>query len=458
LTAARPLPPGPKGHWLTGHLPDFRRGSLEFITQVAREYGDFVPVRLGRRRLVLVSDPDAIEEVLVPHSRDFIKHFGLQLTRQLLGNGLLNSEGDFWLRQRRLAQPAFHRDRIRAYGQIMVGHALEMLDGWRDGQRRDLAAEMMALTMRIAAKTLFDADDPGEAEVIRQALAESSHLFNVRFASLIRFPLSWPTPRNLKMRRICDRLNAIIYRFIAERRAAGDTGKGDLLSLLLYARDVEGDGSGMTDRQLRDELMTLFLAGQETTALALSWSWYLLADHPAAFDRLAAELDEVLGGRAPTPDDYPRLKFAEAVVLESMRLYPPAALLGREAVRDLTIGGYRIPKGTTLFLCQWITHRDARWFDWPEEFVPERWLDGLAGRLHRYAYFPFGGGPRICIGNTFAMMEAVMVVAAVAQRYRFTRADGEPIAPLPSITLRLSRPLDVTLHQRAPIPVPLPVN
>jgi cytochrome P450 len=412
------LPPGPKARWITGHLSDFRAGPLEFLARCAREHGDFVPLRIGFRKVLLVSDPAAIEEVLLTKSRDFIKHFGLQMTRQLLGNGLLTSEGDFWLRQRRLAQPAFHRDRIHEYGRVMIDHTRQMLAGWRDGDRRDLVAEMMGLTLRIAAKTLFDADESGgDAAVVREQLGKSIRLFNARFSSLIRFPLGWPTPRNLKMRAVSQRLNEIIYKYIRRRREEGVTGRTDLLSLLLHARDVEGDGTGMTDAQLRDEVMTLFLAGQETTALALSWGWYLLCQHPAVEERLVAEVRDVLGDRPLTVD-------------------------------DVTVGGYPVAKGWTVFMSQSVVQRDPRWWDKPDEFRPERWLDGSTKNLPKYAYFPFGGGPRICIGNTFAMMETVIVLTEVARWFHFERTSNEPIPPLPSITVRPTKPLDVILHSR----------
>jgi cytochrome P450 len=449
MASATP-PRGPKARWLTGHLAAFRAGPFEFLDRCAREYGDFVPLRFGFRKVLLVSDPHAIEEVLLTKSRDFVKHFGLQMTRMLLGNGLLNSEGDFWLRQRRLAQPAFHRDRIQQYGRVMIDHTRQMLAGWRDGDRRDLVAEMMALTLRIAAKTLFDCDDPGDAAVVREQLARSVYLFNRRFASILRFPLSWPTPRNFRMRRITNRLNGIIYKYIDQRRREGVGDRHDLLSLLLHARDEAGDGTGMTDAQLRDEVMTLFLAGQETTALALSWTWYLLAGNPDAEGRLVAELGDVLGERPLTVEDVPRLKYAEAVILESMRLHPPAYILGREAVRDLEIAGRPVAKGVTVFMAQSIMHRDPRYWDKPEEFRPTRWLDGSTAHLPKGVYFPFGLGPRTCIGNAFAMMETVIVLAELARRFHFERTSTEPIPPLPSITVRLTKPLDVVLHARGP--------
>lgn len=446
--ASATLPAGPKGGLITGHLSNFRAGPLKFLDRCVREYGDFVPLRIGMKKILLVSDPDAIEEVLITKSREFIKHFGLQQTKQLLGNGLLNSEGEFWLRQRRLAQPAFHRDRIQQYGRDMIDHARRMLAGWKDGDRRDLVVEMMELTLKIAAKTLFDAEETGDAAVIRDQLAMSIRLFNERFISLIRMPLGWPTPRNLKMRAVTRRLDEIIRKYIERRRCEGVGDRHDLLSLLLHARDEAGDGTGMTDKQLRDEVMTLFLAGQETTALALSWTWYLLAEHPEVENKLIAELRDALGDRPLTVEDVPRLKYAEAVMFESMRLHPPAYILGREAIRDTTVGGHRVPKGWTVFMAQSVLHRDPRWWDQPNEFRPERWLDGSTKDLPKFAYFPFGGGPRVCIGNTFAMMETIVVLAEVARRFHFERTESAPLEPVPSITVRPSRPLTVVLHER----------
>jgi cytochrome P450 len=441
---------GPKAKLITGHLSNFRAGPIEFLDRCAREFGDFVPLRIGLKRLLLVSDPAAIEEVLITKSRDFIKHFGLKQTRQLLGDGLLNSEGEFWLRQRRLAQPAFHRDRIQQYGRAMIDHARRMLDSWHDGERRDLVVEMMDLTLKIAAKTLFDAEETGDSAVIRDQLALSIRLFNERFISMFRLPLGWPTPRNLKMRAVTRRLNEIIYKYIEQRRREGVGDRHDLLSLLLSARDEVGDGTGMSDAQLRDEVMTLFLAGQETTALALSWTWYLLAGHPEVEAKLVAELRDLLGDRPLTVEDVPRLKYTEAVMNESMRLHPPAYVLGREAIRDTTVGGHRVPKGWTVFMAQSVLQRDPRWWDQPEKFRPERWLDGSTKNLPKFAYFPFGGGPRVCIGNTFAMMETIVVLAEVARRFHFERTETAPLERVPSITVRPSRPLTVVLHARPP--------
>jgi cytochrome P450 len=441
-----PFPPGPKGRFFSGHLPELRRDRLAFVTRCAREYGDFVSLRVGRRQIVLVSDPDAIEYVLVTASRQFAKHFALRLNPLVLGNGLLSSEGDFWLRQRRLAQPAFHRQRIAAYGASMVEHTLRLLAGWQEGQRRDIFTEMMQLTLGIAAKTLFDADVDGQAAAVGDALRVAQDCFIARFNSLFHLPAGFPTPANLRLRRAVRQLDAIIYGFIRHRRQTGED-KGDLLSMLLHARD-EGDQSQMTDKQLRDEAMTLFLAGHETTALLLSWAWYLLARHPEAEARLAAEVRAVLGGRPPTVADLPHLPYTETIVAEVLRLYPPAYTIGREALRECRLGPYRIAAGTTLLMSQWVMHRDPRFFDRPEEFHPERWADGLAARLPRYAYFPFGGGPRRCIGDTFATMEAQLVLATLAQQYRFTLATDEAVRPRPTFTLRPDSNLPAVLRRR----------
>jgi cytochrome P450 len=440
------LPPGPKGTFLGGHLARFREGRLDFLTRCARDYGDFVSLRLGPRRVVLVSDPDAIEHVLVTAARQVIKHFALRFNPVVLGNGLLTSDGDFWLRQRRLAQPAFHRPRVAGYAAVMVEHTERLLADWRAGRECDVTADMSRLTLGIAAETLFGAD-AGDAGKVRAALEVAQQAFLRRFNRLVPVPWYVPTPANLRFLRAVRQLDDVVYGFIRRRRAA-DEGRGDLLSLLLHARD-EDDGGQMTDKQLRDEAMTLFLAGHETTALALAWTWYLLARHPQAEERLAAEAREVLGDRPATADDMPRLAFAVAVVQESMRLYPPAYLLGRETLGELELGGYRLPRGTTVFMSQWVVQRDPRWFDRPDEFVPERWLGGLAKRLPKFAYFPFGGGPRLCIGNTFAQMELVLVVATLARAYRFTLADAAPVEPLPTFTLRPARPIRAVLVPRS---------
>ena len=402
------------------------------MPNLQRDYGDIVTMRYYNFRVFFVSHPDYIEQVLVTDNRKFIKGRILRKNRQLFGNGLLTSEGDFWLRQRRLAQPAFHRARIASYADTMVKFASRIASEWSSGEERDIHAEMMRLTLSIVAKTLFDADVDREAKRVGQALEAIMHL-NSDFRKLILTPTWLPTPRKIRATIATAKLNRIVYRFIDERRAAG-TDNGDLLSMLLAARD--DDGSCMTNRQLRDESITIFLAGHETTANALSWTWMLLSQNPQVEATLHEELDRVLAGRAPTVEDLPDLRYTSHVVTESMRLYPPAWGMARIAIEDAEIAGYPIPKGCGVSLAQWVVHRDPRWFEAPLEFRPERWEGDLLKRIPRFAYFPFGGGPRQCIGNNFAVMEATLLLATLAQQFRISLMPGREIIPAASITLR----------------------
>jgi cytochrome P450 len=439
-------PPGPRGHFLWGNLRDVRSGRLEFLTRCVRDYGDVVAFRFGPRRLLLFNHPDLVEEVLITHSRDFIKHFALRLNPLVFGRGLLTSEGDFWLRQRRLIQPAFTRNRIAsAYVPAMVSATEAMLDNWKPGQTREILADMSQLTLRIATRTMFDAESSGDASEVGEVLQVLQENFLIRLNSLVPLPIWVPTPRNLRLRRVVRRLDRVLYGYIKQRRQAG-VHKTDLLSILLQARDE--DGSRMTDQQVRDEAMTLFLAGHETTALALSWTWYLLSQNPEAEERLLAEVDQVLGSRPPTADDLNRLSYTEKVALEGMRLYPPVHIIGREALRTCSIGGYRVPRGRTVIMSQWLLHRDPRFFDEPEKFRPERWTEEFQRQLPKFAYFPFGGGPRLCIGNTFAMMELVLVLASIARRFRFTLVPGHEVVPWPTFTLRPKNGILAVVRER----------
>lgn len=439
-------PPGPPGRLLVGNLPEFARDLLGFFTACARQYGDVASMRLGRRLAYLISSPALIETVLVTDHRHFVKHsFFWRHVDAIFGRGLLTSEGDFWLRQRRLMAPAFHHDRIQAYGQVMVDGAERMLAGWREGEIRDVHPDMMRLTLEIVAKALFDAEVTADVDEVGEALDTGLREVAARFRRPFGIPDWVPTPGNRRYRRAVARLEGVVYRIIAEHRARGDGG-GDLLSVLMRVRDDAG--RGMSERQLRDESITLLLAGHETTALALSWAWYLLGRHPHVDRALAAELERTLSGRPPSLGDLAALRYTEAVVLESMRLFPPAYAFGREAVADCELGGYPVPAGTTLFMSPWVMHRDPRFYDEPERFAPERWLDGLADRLPRFTYFPFGGGPRICIGNRFAMMESVLILATVARRFRLELAPGCAPTPFPTITLRPSGGVPMRLARR----------
>src|SRR5438105_127991 len=394
--------------------------------------GDIVGIRVVNFRNIFINHPDLIEEVLVGHPRRYIKGRVLQANRHVLGTGWLTSEGDFRLRQPRLVQPAFNRARINAYAETMVQYTQRMLENWRGGEERDVHREMMRLTLQIVAKTLFDADVARDAQDVGKSLELLLEL-GANFRRTLFVPHWVPTPTNLRIKREIAFIESILYRIIAERRASGrDT--GDLLSMLLRAQDE--DGSRMTDKQLRDETITLCLAGHETTASSLSWTWWLLAQNPVGEARLHAELDQVLGGRTPSLEDFPRLRYTANVITESMRLYPPAWGLARVAIEDHELGGYPVKKGMGVAMAQWVIHRDPRWYDAPEEFRPERWEGDFIKKIPRFAYFPFGGGPRLCIGNNFALMEATLILATVAQKYRLRLVPNHPVVPLASITLR----------------------
>jgi cytochrome P450 len=376
-----------------------------------------------------------------------MKSEGLQRAKRLLGEGLLTSEGEFHLRQRRLAQPAFHRQRIAGYAATMVEYADRACDQWRAGETRDVAREMMRLTLAIAGKTLFDANVEGEADEIGKALTTTFDLFNTLTLPFRQLLERLPLPASKRFLKARERLDATIYRIINERRASGED-RGDLLSMLIAARDEEGDGSGMTDEQLRDEAMTIFLAGHETTANALTWTWYLLSQHPEIEARFHAEVDEVLKGALPTAEDFPRLRYTEMVFAEVMRLYPPAWVIGRRALSDHQIEGYRIPARSILLISPFVTHHDARFYPDPFRFDPERWTPEARESRQKFSYFPFGGGPRLCIGESFAWMEGALVLATIAQRFRMRLAPGHPVEMRPLVTLRPKHGMRMILESR----------
>jgi cytochrome P450 len=411
----------------------------------AFDRGDVVRARVGADWSVLMRQPELIEQVLVTRNRSFMKDRITRSLRDLVGNGLLVSEGEFWRRQRRLAQPAFHRERIAAYADGMVEAARRAAASWREGQV-DLHALLMRLTRDVVATTLF----PGSAAREADEVGESLEVLMARYADW-RYAV-WPGLANLPLadnRRheaARARMYAVVDRIIAERRRVGSPDHGDLLGMLMAARDE--DGTQMSDEQLRAEVLILYVAGHETTALALSWAFVLLSQRPGTWALLAREVDAVLGSRDATAEDAPKLQYTERVILESMRLYPPAWSIGREALEDVELGGVSIERGTQVWIVQWASHRDPRFFPRPLAFLPERWEKDLLRRLPRFAYFPFGGGPRLCIGNNFAMLEAVLVLATLVQRWRPTVAPRDVPAPQFSITLRPNGPLRAQLHPR----------
>jgi len=443
-----PFPPGPKGNFFLGSARELARSWPGHSERCARDYGDVVCYRFLHVPICQLTHPDYIEFVLVKHAANFHKSRDYAAFRFFLGNGLLTNEGASWRAQRQLVQPAFRHENIAAYAEIMADSAAAHLSRWQDGEKRDLHQEMGELALDIVAKSLFGANVGHAAETIGEEVAAVMERFFAQAAMSFLLPDKFPIPKTPRLMRSKKRLDDIVLSIIRARRTS-KAPANDLLQRLLDARDEQGER--MNEEQLREEVMTLFIAGHETTANALTWTWYLLSQNPDVEKRLAAELDSVLAGHTPALADLPRLPYTEMVLKESMRLYPPAWGVGRRALEDFEVGGYRIPAGTNVFLLQWVTHRDARFFPEPERFDPERWRDDpiRKGKIPRFAYFPFGGGPRVCIGAGFAMMEATLLLATIAQRYRFTLAPEAVVAPFFSITLRPKYGLTMQVHLRA---------
>lgn len=438
--AGRKLPLAP---WID--TVDYVRDPLGFLVRVARTEGDLVPLRFVGMNAVLIAAPEDIERVLVGEHRKLVKDRFTRDLSHLLGKGLLTSDGDHWRRQRRLAQPAFHRERIAAYAQTMAEATSERLTSWRVGTVIDVHEEMMQLTRDIVCRTLFGTQPGPEMQRVNEAIAAALDRFAEPLYTLVPSLEKIPLPLSRRYRRAVRILDRVVYELIRRRRL-GEGDERDLLSMLLAARDE--DGSRMTDEQVRDEVMTIFLAGHETTAIALSWTFYLLSKNEDICRALGEDARGVLGDRPATLDDLPRLQLTEQVLHESMRLYPPAWIIGREVVEPFELRGRRLEKGAQLWMSQWVTHRDPRNFDDPEAFRPSRWENGLAKRLPKFAYFPFGGGPRLCIGNTFALMEATIVLATIAARYRLTLVPGQKVMPFPSVTLRPKPGVRVVVGRR----------
>lgn len=488
--ARRKLPPGPPGWPILGNIPFPGADWLAGFERAARNFGDVVYFQFLHVPMILLVHPDAIESVLLTNPANFFKSRDYRALAKVLGNGLLTSEGDAWRAQRRMIQPAFRRENILSYAPVVTACAERMLARWSDGETRDLHQEMMAVTLDIVGRALFGAEVLRTADRVGFALETAMKQFTRVAGWAFLLPRNFPVPGTFRMTRATRQLEEVIYGIIRDRRAhAQNSGAGlpavagnssDLLGSLLEIRD--DDGRPLSDLQLRDNLLTLFLAGHETTAITLSWTWYLLAQNPEAARALQAELDAVLGGRAPSAEDLPRLPYTEMVIKESMRLYPPAWGIGRQSRTAFEVGDYTVPPRTNIFMLQWVTQRDPRWYAEPERFLPERWREevlrgaesparnGESSRAEtphapalnaspanpaaqnqkrpRFAYFPFGGGPRVCIGAGFAMMEAALLLATIAQRYRFALVPDHPIELFPSVTLRPKYGIRAVLHRQ----------
>jgi cytochrome P450 len=425
-------PPGPRGSLLLGSADAFRRDRLGFLRQCAA-YGDVAHFRLINRHAYLFTHPDLIHAVLVDQHDAFHKSRLLkENTRQSIGEGSLVIEGEAWKQRRKLIQPAFHHKRIESYAATFVQHTRRMLDAWPVGETRDVAPEMTRLTLGIAAKTLFNAELSDTADELGTAITVGLNNLSSRLSRPLLARLGW-LPRNRAAMAQAAKLDAVINGLIAQRRASNED-TGDVMSMLLAARDEEGHT--LTDKQIHDEALTLFIAGHETTANALTWALYLLAQHPDAEARLIDEVRGVLGARAATAADLAQMPYTEQVIKETMRLYPPAWIVPRVAIREVQIGAARLRPGDAAMTSPYITHRDPRWYADPERFAPERFTPEGEKALPRYAYFPFGGGPRICVGNQFAMMEARLVLATLYQQRRLALLPDQTITPNPLITLR----------------------
>lgn len=441
-TRSRGRVPGPAGVPLLGNVLDAWRDPLRLLMEARRDHGPTVGFRFGTQRYVVVHRPEDIRHVLVTHRDNYPKSRNYRGLRLVLGDGLLTSEGELWKRQRKLTQPAFHHQAMVGLAESMGRCTSDMLDRWDrelSGEARavDVHEEMMRLTFRIVGRTLCSVDLDGAAAEMGSAIGVALRYANEYVEKPLRLPPWVPTPENLRFRRALATLDRLISDIIEERRRCGER-RGDLLDLLMASTDGDG-GPRMSDRQLRDELMTLVLAGHETTAVALSWAWYLLSRHPEVERRLAQEAQDVIGARAPAFDELSSLEYAGRVVNEAMRLYPPAWVFERQALADDLLDGFRVPAGTVVAVAPWTLHRDPLHWDNPEGFDPDRFAPERAGARDKYAYMPFGGGPRVCIGNHFALLETKIVLATVAARYRLDLVPGQEVEPEAGITLRPRR-------------------
>ena len=445
--ARQPRPPGPPNRLGLGNLRGMMSDQLAYMTAAA-EYGPLVNLPILSERYVLVLDPELIQQSLAQGHTVMRKDRFTHEHARVLGQGLVTSEGKLWRTQRKLVAHAFIPRRIRTYADSMVAAAQRSIDEWSDGQEVAIHEAMAELTLDIVGRTLFDADVRGTAREVGDALKVISDFYADVLESPIQPPEWWPSPGMFRFRKAVRNVDRVVAGIIEERRRSG-LDRGDLLSALLQAQD--DDGGAMSDQQLRDECITLFLAGHETTSIALANTLYLLSQHPEIEARVHEEAVAVLGDRPASSDDYPRLRTTERVIKESMRLYPPVYTIGRQLMEDFELGGFTLNKGDTLLFVQWVTQRSAGCFAEPLRFDPDRWLPERAKAIHKYAYFPFGGGPRICIGNHFAMMEAVLVLATLLRAYRFELLPGQTLELQPAVTLRAAKDLKMRLVPRPPL-------
>ncbi|MGE3909089.1 MAG: cytochrome P450 [Chloroflexota bacterium] len=444
--------PGPRGLPLAGSLLDIQRDPLSFLSRAHRAHGDMMRVRLGPKTIYIASHPRDVQHVLQENARNYRKGDHYKVLRPVFGNGLMLSEGDFWLKQRRIVQPAFNRQKLGQFATTMTDLTSEMLQRWdvsaATGDAIDVWHEMVNLTLSIVCTSLFGVDISQQANGVGEAHSLCLQHAERQILALVPIPESLPTPANRRYQRAVATIREVIDGLIDERRSAGED-RGDLLSTLAFAR-YEETGELMDHDQLRAEVITLLLNGHETVSDALGWAFYLLSKHPHAARLLHQEVDTVLGGRTPTLNDLRALEYTSWVVQESMRLYPPAWVIERDTIATDEVGGYRLPPNSTVVLSQWVTHRHPDVWENPEGFDPERFSPKQSAGRHRFAYFPFGGGPRLCVGSNFAMMEMTLILAMIAGRYHLDLVPGHPVELEPVITLRPKHGILTTLRRRTP--------
>jgi cytochrome P450 len=466
------FPPGPTYKLPGKLLRQFIRDPINTLSTIAREYGEISYFKLGPEHVYLINNPDYIEKVLIYDHRNFKKGKRLQTAKIVLGEGLVTSEGDFHNHQRRLIQPIFHPKQIMIYSNIMTDYAVRMRNRWKDGSTVDISEEMMRLTLGIICKSVLNYDVESEAQEVGKALTTVRN-YSKRLQSPIgqvlnKIPIL-PAPKRAREAR--KKLDSLVYGLISDRRQQEESGNemryDDLLSRLMQAQEsntanhVSNNGISststsptstsdgkMSDKQVRDEVMTIFIAGHETTSNALTWTFYLLSQYPNVERKLHDEIELVLGNRIPTADDIPKLQYTEMVLRESMRIYPPVWTMGRRVENDYSVGEYTIPVGSSILMCQYVMHHDPRYYEKPEEFNPDRWTDDFKARLPRFSYFPFGGGIRGCIGEPFAWMEGVLIIATIAQEWSMHLVPSQRIKLDPAITLRSKYGMKMKLSQR----------
>ena len=439
-TTTKPLPPAVEGHWLFKKVIPIARDFIDFLERNRKEHGGIYYVPIRKENLVILTEPEHIKYVLQDNNRNYFKSFGYEVLKLFLGEGLLTSDGDTWLRQRRLAQPAFHKRRLAQLARFMTEEsrqtALDLEAVAREGGTIDVMHEMLEVTLKIVARALFSANVDHDIPVISENMERLNHFAISRIQSPIRLPMWMPTLRQLVFKSSATAVNDVLFRIIqARREERGSQSHDDLLEMLMEAQDAD-TGEAMSDEQLRDECMTIFVAGHETTAVSMTWTLHLLARHPDVYEKLHAELVDVLGDREPDLEDLPKLRYTRHVIDEALRLYPPGWLLGRKNLEDDEIGGYHIPAGTNVLLATLLVHTREDLWDRAHDFWPERWDTEAVQNLHKMAYFPFGGGPRLCIGNNFALMEMTILLATMARRFQPRLVDDEEVPMDPLITLR----------------------